>query len=76
MIPTSTTKTTGPGKTEQQTTLVPKLSAQISIFKAGFGLQLGNKVYSLGLTAGAGLKIAPGKFELGALIYFSADAVK
>ncbi len=76
MIPTTTTKTTGPGKTEQQTTLVPKLSAQISIFKAGIGLKLGNKVYSIGLTAGAGLKMAPGKFELGALIYFSADAVK
>lgn len=76
LIPASTTKTTGPGKTEQQTALIPKLSAQISIFKAGFGLKLGNKVYSVGLTAGAGLKVAPGKFEVGALVYFSADAVK
>ncbi len=33
-------------------------------------------LYTLGLTAGAGLKVAPGKFELGALVYFSADAVR
>lgn len=69
-------KTTGPGQTEQSTTLVPKLSAQVSIFKAGIGLRLGDKVYTVGLTAGAGLKLAPGKFELGALVYFSADAVR
>lgn len=75
LIPTSTTKTTGPGKAETSTTLVPKLNAQVSIFKAGIGIRLGGRVYSVGLTAGAGLKLGAGKFELGALVYFSSDKI-
>ena len=76
LIPTGTTKTTGPGKPETSTTLVPKLNAQVSIFKAGIGIQLGNRVYTIGLTAGVGVRMGAGKVELGALVYFSSDRVK